>query len=398
MSRVEALVTPELMKWARESAGLTLDEAAKKIGRPEHEIAQWESGELRPSIAQARKACEVYRRPLAVLYLPSPPEDFDTLRDFRKLPRGVVRSYSSMLRRMIRTAVEHQSWVRDFLHSEGMPPLPFVGSETTDTRPEEVAGAIREALDVDLSSQQRAASREAALSLWMTHAEKNGIFIFRHGLIDLEECRGFTLADPVAPFVYLNSADALAGLLFTLAHELCHIWIQESGVSNCADSGDFASSDDAKIEVFCNAVASEILLPNDAFNREWTNMSSQGDLKTRIRHLSNVFKVSEETVARKLLEQSRLSQAGYRSLRQAYQKRWEEIQAMRRKHFRESSGGPSYYLTKVTSNGYAYTQTVISAYRSGSVSGRDAATLLDAKVNHLDRLGGTAGMPASLRA
>ena len=398
MSRVEALVTPEVMKWARESAGLTLDEAATKIGRPQHEIAQWESGELRPSIAQARKACEVYRRPLAVFYLPSPPEDFDTLRDFRKLPRGVVRTYSSMLRRIIRTAVEHQNWVRDFLLSERMSPLPFVGSETTDTNPEELALAIREALGVDLTSQQRAASREAALSLWMMHAEKNGIFIFRHGLIDLEECRGFTLADPVAPFVYLNSGDALAGLLFTLAHELCHIWIQESGVSNSADSGDFASSDDAKIEVFCNAVASEVLLPNEAFNSEWAKTSSESDLKTRIRHISGLFKVSEETVARKLLEQSRLSQAGYRSLRQEYQNRWEEIQTMRRKRLRESPGGPSYYLTKVTSNGYAYTQTIISAYRSGSVSGRDAATLLDAKVNHLDRLGDTAGIPASLRA
>jgi Zn-dependent peptidase ImmA (M78 family) len=232
----------------------------------------------------------------------------------------------------------------------------------------------------------------------MTHAEKNGIFIFRHGLIELEECRGFTLADPIAPFVYLNSGDALAGLLFTLAHELCHIWIQESGVSNSADSGDFASSDDARIEVFCNAVASEVLLPSGAFNREWTNMPSEVDLKTRIRHVSNLFKVSEETVARKLLEQNELSQAGYRSLRHTYQKRWEEIQAMRRRRLRESPGGPSYYLTKVTNNGYAYTQTVISAYRSGSVSGRDAAALLDAKINHLDRLSDTAGIPASLRA
>jgi Zn-dependent peptidase ImmA (M78 family) len=393
MAQVEALVTPSVMRWARESAGLSVIEASNKIKRPIEEIMAWEKGVQMPTIPQARRASEIYRRPLAVFYLPEPPLDFDTLRDFRRLPNEEERFYSKKLTELIRTAYEHQYWANEYLKKEGISPLSYVGSACLEDNPKDIAKQILTTFMINPNDQCSVPSRFYALKLWIEKAESKGVFIFRKGSIDLHICRGFILSDNIAPFIYLNSEDAYAGMMFTLVHELAHLWLNISGISNLNTYGRFISTEDLNIEKFCNRVASEALIYSERFEREIEDLSIALTTEERIEILSRIFKVSEEAIARKMLEYDYISSSKYVKLRDLYQKRWLNLKRKEKQKNKERDGGPSYYVTKISNNGLLYTQTVIGAYQGGHILGRDASSLLEVKINNLSKLAGHAGIP-----
>lgn len=397
MARVEALITPSVMLWARERSGLSIEEAAIKIGRPVEDIKAWENSSLLPSIAQARKAAKVYKRPLALFYLPEPPKDFETLRDFRSLPDEIPRDYSSELSVLVRTALEHQIWMRDFLIEEKISPLTFVGSASTNDSAEKIALDIIDKLDLSPDEQRSCYSREEALRLWINKTEQAGIFVFRQGQIDLEEARGFIISDEHAPFIYLNSDDAKAAQMFTLAHELSHLWLNQSGISNLEPPRRRRLNDEDKIELLCNKVASEAILNSKSFNSEWQKMDRSRPVEELIEKLSREFKVSEEVIARRLKEKQILSQKQYMNLREKFQIRWREHKTREKIRMKETKGWPSYYTMKIFNNGYSFTNTVVSAFENGAISGREASGLLDIKVNNIPKLAVTAGLITSVR-
>ncbi|MBI4744865.1 MAG: ImmA/IrrE family metallo-endopeptidase [Actinobacteria bacterium] len=395
MSKVEALITPSVIKWARVTAKISIEEASKKLKRPIEDIVAWETGTKKPSIAQARKASEVYKRPLAVFYLPEPPQDFDTLKDFRRLPRNESREYDSILTFLMRNAVAHQEWTIDFLRNEGTSELSYVGSSSIYDDPTVVAENILKVLEITPDNQCSCRTRDDALRLWILAAEKSGVFIFREGNIDLQKCRGFVLSDKLAPFIFLNSEDAKAAQLFTLVHELCHIWLDQSGISNIEEYGRYPSDEVSAIEQFCNRVASEALLHRQYFNVVWSKLDKAKSIEDRIEKTSKVFKISEETIARRLLDDNVIGNQKYQELRDYYQARWLEFKEKERKRLKLAGGGPTFYTTKAFNNGYSYTQTVIGAFNGGGLSGRDASMLLGVKVNHLAKLALTVGIPRS---
>lgn len=380
MARTLALVTPSVMKWAREKAGYSVAEAARKIGRPEQEIAQWEEGTLPPSLPQARRAAEVYKRSVAVFYLPEPPRDFDTLRDFRHLPQYMSREYSPELALLIRRLRMRQEWLREFLIAQDGEEFPFLGTASTRTPSGDVAKAIRDALGISLLKHTSYSDRREALNLWIDGAESTGICVCRQGMIDCEEARGFVLADSHAPFVYVNSSDALAAQLFTLVHELVHLWINEPGISNLEGLDLDEASSELRIERFCNRVASETLLDDQMLDEQMRLPCRPFELAEMIDQASSKLTVSGEVIARRLLDRGLISSSRYGNLRDAFQKRWVDYRQKRRR------GGGNYYSTKVASNSRTFTRTVFGAYRGGALSLRDAAGLLDVKANNLDRL------------
>lgn len=396
MSRVEALVTPSVMRWAREQARLRLEEAAAKIRRPVEEIQSWEDGSLRPSIAQARKASKVYRRPLAVFYLPEPPKDFETLRDFRSLPDVELGDYSPEMAFLIRITQYRQGWMREYLLNEDIEPLTFVGSASLNDSPRDVAIDILRVIRLSPEEQRKCNTRQEALRLWIEKTETAGVFVFRQRQVALAEARGFVISDDIAPFIYINSGDSKAAQIFTLAHELAHLWINLSGISNLEPLGQTLDYEIAQIEAFCNKVAAEAILEEQIFNQEWYSQDANCSLEDRIQQISRAFKVSEEAVARRLLEKGIITRERYLELRQLYQARWQDIKSRERERIKLSKGGPSYYVTTVAKNGYAFSQTVVSAFMAGAISGRDASSLLNVKVNNLRRLGETAGVHTSL--
>lgn len=393
MPRLRVPITPTVIKWCRIKAGYSIEAASRKIGRPPEEIEGWENGSLQPTLSQARKASEKYKRPLAVFFLPEPPQDFSTLRDFRTLPGDYSRDYSPELVFLIREAQIRQEWAREFLRDEGSGELPFVGSASLRSNPIEVARNIREALSISIEEQQACRTREEALMLWIRKAEDAGIFVFQQRKVEPVEARGFVLSDGCAPFIFLNASDAKAGRMFTLVHELAHLWINEPGISNLEGRGKERGSTETKIEMFCNKVAAGALVDSASFEVSWRMLPQRLDLEEKIENLSQKFKVSEEVIARKLLQLQRITKTQYTNLRTTYQARWREIEDEEKKARKEQKRGPSYYRLKAFNTGYAFTKTVLSAHRNGLVLGREASSLLGVKLNNMGKLAECIGLP-----
>lgn len=397
---VKAPVNPEVMRWARETARLSIEEAAKKVGRSEEDLSGWEDGSLKPSMPQARDAARVYKRPLAVFYLPEPPKGWQVLRDFRTLPRDEPREYSSRLAFLIRETYSRQQWMREYLIDEECTPLEFVGTASTSSNPRKLASTIRQTIGVTDKSIRACRKNDAALNLWVEQAESAGIFVFREGSkrhrydteISGKEARGFVICDEYAPFIFLNSKDAKVAQIFTLAHELVHLWVSEQGISNLEQRGVAPDKESRNIETFCNRVAGLIVLDPDAFKERWQQVRETKSTEEAIDAAANYLKVSRVVVARRLLDGGLLSQAQYDSLDTQYEEDWLRFSEQQRRRNRESEGFPGPYVMKLIQNGKEYSRTVLGAFYSGSISARDTSGLLDVKVNNLSKLAEKAGV------
>lgn len=400
MPRVKANITPDVIKWARKSCHYNIEEAAEKIGRSSAEIEAWESGELKPTIPQAREASKVYKRPLAVFFLPRPPKDFSTLRDFRKLPAGIPREYCPNLVFTIRQTQERQEWLRGFLKEEGFSPLKFIGSVSIEIDSIKLASRIRKMLNVDYDKIRKCRTRGETLRLWIDAVEDLGVFVFQGGNMQYEkiavkEARGIALTDQYAPFVFLNAQDAKVARIFTLAHELAHLWINEPGVSNLAPKGRNLKGA-GKIEVYCNFVAAEIILPQSEFSEFWNDLDRSEPLDSRIDNSSRHFKVSKTVIARRLLNWKEISQDKYLKLAEQFYREWLEHKERERKLLAEAKGGPHPYQTKVINNGISFSRLVLSAYQGGRLSGRDTSSLLGVKIDKISKYAAFANMKISM--
>ena len=396
---VKASITPEVIKWARESAGLSPEDVAKKIGRPVDDINAWESGDRKPTIPQARNASRVYKRPLAVFFLPHPPKDFSTLRDFRNLPSDYPREYSTNLRFLIRQTQERQDWLREYLIEEGFTPLEYVGSASTTVAPITLASTIRKTLSLSIKEIRKCHTRSEALRLWIDASEALGIYVFQSGnmqyeKIEIKEARGFALADEYAPFIFLNAQDAKVAQIFSLAHEITHLWVNESGVSNLYDRGRSLAGA-SEIEVFCNLVAAEVILPKKDFSELWSSLDNTESLEDRIESCSRRFKISKTVVARKLLNLKNIDRRRYLQLAEQFYQEWLEHRDRQKKKSATREGGPHPYLMRVINNGRHFSRVVLGAYQGGRLSGRDTSNILGVKLNAIPKYAKYAGMKLS---
>lgn len=399
MPSVKANITPEVIKWAREPAGFNPEVAAEKIGRPVADINAWESGEKKPTIPQARTASNVYKRPLAVFFLPHPPKGFATLRDFRCLPNEFPREFTTNLRFLIRQTQERQEWLREYLINEGVSPLKFIGAASISINPVLLASEIREALGVSEAEIRKCNSRSDALKLWIEASESLGIYVFQSGnmqyeKIDVEEARGFALADQYAPFIFLNAQDAKVAQIFTLAHEITHLWINESGISNLYEKGRSLAGAN-EIEVFCNFVASEVILPQKYFSEFWGSLDKAEPLENRIESGSRQFKVSKTVIARRLLNLKNISENRYLQLAEQFYQEWLKHRDIQKKKNASNEGFVSPSLMKVINNGHRFSRVVLGAYQSGRLSGRDTSNILGVKLNTLSKYAQYSGVKIS---
>ncbi len=390
---IPALVTPSVLKWAREQAGLDIPTAAQRIGRPEADLQAWENEATitRPSLAQARKAAEVYRRALAVFYLPEPPKGCQVIRDFRHLPNASLRTFSPELMQLIHLLEYRQGWLREWRIEEGGEKIDFIGSVSIDMAPAKVAGVIRERLGVDIKKHFKCRTREDTLLLWIRYAEALGINICRQSDIVSEEARGFVLTDEYAPFIFLNGSDAKVAQLFTLIHELVHLWLNLPGVSNLEGIGRSGKSENDRIEIFCNKVASLVLLEEKIFSEEWAKTDKHDSLEKRIENVAITVKVSDEVVARRLLDKSMITVEKYSDLRKYFQERWMQFKKDAKIRRQDSTGFPSPHLMTVLGNGKIFTTAVLDSYSGGFLPSTIAASLLNAKVNNFQKLAAHAG-------
>ena len=268
-----AAVNPKNLIWARETAGLSLEEAAKKLNLSDtkkhtaiEKLELLESGEEAPTRAQLNKMSEKYRQPLLAFYLNQPPRKGDRGQDFRTLPQPIDPKHSAYLDILLRNLLAAQSLARDLLEEEEARPLPFINSANMSMGYEKVAQSIAKTLQFDLKRFRARKTVSSAFAYLRDRIERQGIFLLlmsdlgsHHTVIPVEVFRGFAIADPIAPFIVINKKDAKSAQSFTALHELAHLWLGAGGVS--------AAWGELEIEKFCNQVAAALLLQRHELNR-----------------------------------------------------------------------------------------------------------------------------------
>ncbi len=378
----QALVRPELLVWARESIGYSVDEAAAKLRQPVERLLAWEAGAARPTVAQLRTAAEVYKRPLAVFYLSEPPLTFQAMRDFRRLPSDeVAGAYSPELRLAIRTVRARREVALDLLREAGdEPSVPSVPAESVRSVGA-LAKAARDLLGVSLEKQLAWRNKYEALRGWITALEEIGVLVFQTSIVSLAEMRGFSITEAPLAAIVANAKDSPRGRVFTLMHELAHILLNDGGVCDLRNSEGRHLTAERRTEVFCNQVAAEVLVPASALLEDLEPEDlhgARGWSEDELTRLSARYSVSREVILRRLLTLRLTTETFYR------EKRAEYLEAYARQPTR--SGRPSYHRLRVRDLGRAYLGIVLDAYYREAINSADLSEYLGVKLKHIPRL------------
>lgn len=383
----KAYITPNVLKWARESARMTEEIAASKVPVSVDKLAEWEKGEKQPTIRQAQILAKAYKRPFSILFLPEIPRDFQPLQDFRKNGSKPLSTSSIFI---IREIQQKQSWISETNKENGEEKLPFVGRFSLNDNPKVIANDILQTLGISAGNYES----NNPIKEWITKAESKGIFISRTSFIhsrlklDSEELQGFAIADPYAPFVFINSDDWNAPQLFTLVHELAHIWIAETGISNSIELDIKKTSEFNKIELFCNEIAANVLTPETIIKN--LEMSAFKDSKS-VFNAARTIGVSSFSFLVRALNLNIISLPAYKRLKaeadvdfKVYLKKEAEKKAKQKA--KENSGGPNYFLLQLNRNSRLFTQTVLDSFRGGFIEPTLASNLLNVQTNKFPKL------------
>lgn len=383
----KAHITPNVLKWARESARMTEEIAAAKVSVTIEKLKEWEAGTSQPTIRQAQTLAKTYKRPFALFFLPEIPRDFQPLQDFRKSGSKALTTSSIFI---IREIHQKQAWISDVNSNNREEKLSFVGRFSINDNPQKVAKDILTTLKINPTFYKS----ESPIKEWIDAAETNGIFVSRASFIhsrlklDSEELQGFAIADPHVPFVFVNSEDWNAPQLFTLVHELAHIWIAETGISNEVEPELKNKNKFHPIELFCNEVAANALMPKEiVLSFDASSFQSSKD----VFKVAKLLGVSSFALLVRALNLDIISTSAYQKLkRQAdidyadYLKREAEKKAKQKE--KEKTGGPNYFLLQLNRNGRLFTQTVLDAFRGGFIEPTLASNLLNVQVNKFQKL------------
>ena len=390
-------VNPEIMVWARETAGLTRLEAARKLGFRDSsrssaadKLAAIEYGEKEPSRPQLLRMADQYHRPLLTFYLSRPPKQGVRGVDFRTLPEDSSRSDDALLDALIRDVRARQSMVRAVLEDEDeAEPLPFVGSHQISDGREVVLQALHELLGIDSRIYRAQATASAAFDLLRRNSEASGIFVLLKGdlgnhvtAIDVRVFRGFSIADAVAPFVVINDQDARTAWSFTLLHETVHLLLGQTGVSG--------SYTESEVEQFCNDVAGEFLLPTAEMD-ELSQLVGDGNgdiaiASERISDFASKAKVSRTMVAYKAYRSSLIGQETFSQLSNSYREEWRAEREHMRAQVRGQSGRPDYYVVRRHRLGGRMLNLVERMMAADVLSTSKAARILGVKPRQLQPL------------
>ncbi|EKB47650.1 XRE family transcriptional regulator [Cecembia lonarensis] len=382
-----AYITPKVLKWARESARMLEETAAAKVSVSVDRLKEWEAGTSQPTIRQAQTLAKAYKRPFALFFLPDVPRDFQPLQDFRKSGSKPLTTSSIFI---IREIQQKQAWISDVYSENQEDKLAFVGRFSIKDNPQTVAEDILSTLKINPALYKA----DNPIKEWIDASESNGIFVSRTSFInsrlklDAQEIQGFAIADQYAPFVFVNSDDWNAPQLFTLVHELAHIWIAETGISNEVEP-DLKGKDKLHpVELFCNEVAANALMPKEiVLNLDPSSFQTSKDVYKTSKQLG----VSSFAILVRALNLNIISIPSYQKLkRQAeidfseYLKKEAEKKAKQKE--KEKQGGPNYFLLQLNRNSRLFTQTVLDAFRGGFIEPTLASNLLNVQVNKFSKL------------
>jgi Zn-dependent peptidase ImmA (M78 family) len=366
---MDVTLRPDVLRWARERAGLDVETLAKKIGTSAFRVRSWEAdGRIRPK--RVEKLARVTHTAIGLLYLPEPPVERLPVPDFRTLRDEHVRTPSPDLLDVIDQATQRQDWFRDYLVSSGEEPLDWVGSLATELPVHTAAERVRQVMGLDTEIRRSAPTWEEALRLQVAIIEEHGLMVMRNGIVgndthrplSVDEFRGFALSDPYAPLIFVNGTDTKGAQMFTLAHELIHVWVGVSGVSNL----DKTYPPDRVMERFCNEVAAELLVPAAELRAVWAEVRAKVDPAAA---LTRRFKVSKIVILRRLRDLNIISV-------DAFLRQYREQQEIFQRQQEKRPPGGDFYRTQRSRTGQRFAHALVESALEGRTPYRDALRLL----------------------
>lgn len=369
---------PKIFEWARQSAGLGLDEAASSLGIVVGSLEAIECGAKTPSQALLSKMSKVYRRPLVAFYLAEPPRKGDRGEDFRTVVGRDVYEPEFHIDVLLRDLRSRQQLIKSVLEDdEDFKKLDFVASCRMRDGVSAVVKSIEKTLGITNMEYRKQKDIDASFNLLRSSAEQAGIFVLLagnlgsyHSSISVETFRGFAIADPLAPMVVINDGDAKAAWSFTLLHELAHIWLGSSGVS--------AGSPEIEIEKFCNEVASLFLISKSDFeNYDLSELNSDQRLQL-ISSLAITWRVSRQAIAYGFFKAGKLTLDSWKSLDSEIFQSWIGFK-QQKENKKKDSGGPSFYIIRRFKLGRGVLNFAKHYYQSGILSPVKAAKVLGVK-------------------
>ena len=380
MATARIPVKPDVLVWARSSAGYSVSAAAKKLAVTEDALSAWEAGTVAPTIVQLRKMAKRYGRPLAVLLLPRPPKDFAVPKDFRRIELE-ASTLSPELRKALRRAHTQREV---FLELADIAPGVLAASDpppgiSPDENEESAGLKLREYLDVSLVAQRSFKDRYAALNGWVAATESRGIIVIQTDRVNVDEVRGFSISDWPYPVVALNGGDAPHAKIFTLLHELAHLASNLGGLCDLYDRR-------RDIERRCNEIAAAALLPRDAL----PSTPADGDWSLdRLEELVAEFNVSTQAIMLRLVSLQRATWMDY----------WSMVEKSQEQRAQQSEDGAAstetkfadYYRIKTRNLGRRYIRSILEAYDTRELSATDVIDYLDIKFSQINKLREVAG-------
>jgi Zn-dependent peptidase ImmA (M78 family) len=362
---MKVTVKPALLKWARERSGLTAEVLEERFPK----FSLWEQEEDMPTLRQLEELAKKTFTPLGYFFLPEPPEDKLPIPDFRTVRNAPVQRPSPNLLETVQVMQRRQAWMREFLIEQKTAPLSFVNSARLRDNPNSVAAKIKGVLNMTNNWAQGQATWTDALRAMRIAIEEVGILVVINGVVgnnvyrklDTKEFRGFVLCDEYAPLIFVNGADAKAAQMFTLAHELAHLWIGKDGVFNLHD----LQPVDNDVEKFCNQVAAEFLVPQQEMTNCWPNVRRDNE---PFQSLARRFKVSPIVAARRALDLGLIRRRAFLDFYRDYQ------EDERRRIANRTSGG-DFYANQDVRIGKRFANAVVRAAKEGRLLYRDAYQL-----------------------
>ena len=363
-------VNPELIRWARERARLNPEKLTKAFSK----FPEWEAGTCQPTLKELGQFAKKVHVSIGSLLLSEPPRESLSIPDFRISEGGSIESPSAELFDTFYSCQERQEWYQDFAQTNGHSQLDFIGSASLETPHKTVAAKMRETLGFSLAIQKKYSTSEQALSELINLAENAGILVMINGVVmnnvhrplDPTEFRGFALSDEYAPLIFINGQDTKAARMFTLAHELAHLWLGNSALSNL-ETVKPPSQSYGKKEVWCNAVAAEFLVPLSAL-KEHLSQSNNNNPIDNLSELARVFKVSELVILRRLLDLEKIDREGfdavYKERKRAYAPK------------KSTSSGGNFYYTLLKRVSRRFAQALVTDTLEGHTLYRDAFRML----------------------
>ena len=365
MTRVA--VNGEVVRWARERSGASLPDLAKRFPK----IAEWEAEKTQPTLRQLEDFAKKTLTPLGYLFLADPPDIRLPIPDFRTVQQDAAPRPSPNLLETVYAMLRRQEWMREYLIEQGQPSLRFVGEASPEDAPPGVAAHMREALGIGDAWAVRHSTWTGALGALIDLVERAGILVVSNGIVgnnthrtlDPEEFRGFVLTDDYAPLVFINTVDGKAAQMFTLAHELAHVWLAQSAAFDLRDMQPAG----APIEQTCNRVAAEFLVPEAEMLAAWT--TARGEPRP-FDELARHFKVSALVAARLALDLRLIDREGFFAFYADYREDARRQAAIKR-------DGGDFWATQEGRIGRRFGEAVVRATQEGRLLYRDAFVLTD---------------------